>query len=161
MNREQQDDSRDNLINAATLWSKVTLYRKRCKKFYHLFRQVSLIYVTYSHITLINKIFKLIIFLWKIYKDINSCLIHQHWFKTKATGLRSLRPSSPRSDQCRPLDDPPFRSPHLRSQWRPQTNARGNPLHVPLRQSESAILEVVHKTLHAVKLWGEPPQLVF
>lgn len=79
----------------------------------------------------------------------------------QAAGLRSLRPSPPRSDQRRPPDDPPDRSPHLCSQWRPQTNAGREPLHRPLRQSEPASLEVVHKTLHAVELGRELSQLVF
>lgn len=76
-------------------------------------------------------------------------------------GLRVGWPSPPRSQQCWPLDDSPDRSPHLCSQWRPQTGAGGAPLHWPLREGESALLEVVHKALHTVKLRGEPPQLVF
>lgn len=61
IHRKQQDDSQDNVINAATLWLNVTLHREvRLKRFlghfYTIRHEICLIYVIYSHITLINKI---------------------------------------------------------------------------------------------------------
>ncbi|KAI9539272.1 hypothetical protein NQZ68_005360 [Dissostichus eleginoides] len=63
-------------------------------------------------------------------------------------GLRSLWPSSPRSDKGGLLDRPPVRRPPLCSQWRYQSDTGGNPLYGTLRQSKPALLEFVHKTLH-------------
>ena len=104
------------------------------------------------------KSYRQIIFFWNNRIQTSTLVYTSALTKEKswqAAGLRSLRPPPPRSDQRRHLDDPPDWSPHLCSQWRPQTNAGREPLHRPLRRSECTSLEVVHKTLHAVELWRE------
>lgn len=62
----------------------------------------------------------------------------------------------PPCDERRSLHDPSDRSPHLRSQRRPQARVHGS-----LTQAQSALFEVVHKSLHAVKPGRELGQVVF
>lgn len=61
----------------------------------------------------------------------------------------------------RSLHDPSDRRPHLRSQRRPQAHNREDPLHRSLAQADSALFEVFHKSLHALKLGRELRQVIF
>lgn len=62
----------------------------------------------------------------------------------------------PPCDESRSLRGPSDTSPHLCSQRRPQAHGRGS-----LPQAQSALSEVVHKSLHAVKPGRELGQVVF
>lgn len=62
----------------------------------------------------------------------------------------------PPCDERRSLHDPSDRSSHLCSQRRPQAH-----VHRALTQAQSALFEVVHKSLHAVKPGRELGQVIF
>ena len=157
----------DDLINAPTLWQNVKRQSGvRINRFHTSFHACHCCSIIFAIISHIKFLYKILTYNHVLLRNIQTCKLssyisvhikQNHW----ATGLWSLWPSPPRSDQCWLSDNSPLRSPPLCSQWRSLTEAGVDPLYGPLRHAESAILQIIHKTLHSVKLCGESAQLIF